>query len=155
MFQCFVIACARPLLFCWQTIADQTKYEYPSPPWMLTHFLTLWSKDMLAPVCNVPNTPIHNKGSMGVDMKGILGFMPQHEPQVPVRHEPTSPLLFVYIFSQEFLCFPQQFGGQGTLLPRKSTLAGLLAWATSMPQHEPQGLVRHEPTFPLLCVQLL
>ena len=35
-----------------------------------------WSKDMLAPVCNVPNTPIHNKGSMGVDMKGILGFMP-------------------------------------------------------------------------------
>ena len=63
---------------------------------------------------------------MGVDMKGILGFMPWHEPQVPVRHELTSPLLCATAMREEFPVFgvARQFGGQG-YSPAKRTLSWL------------------------------
>ena len=70
---------------------------------------------------------------MGVDMKGILGFMPWHEPQVPVRHELTSPLLCATAMREEFQVFgvTRRVWGSGQL-PRKENLiaGGLLLWAT-------------------------
>ena len=70
MFQRFVNSlCARPLLFC----RHPNKVRPYCPHTLLVKGPCA---SLLFEMEYIPNTPIHNKESMGVDMKGILGFMP-------------------------------------------------------------------------------